>query len=89
MIPSLTDTSDSARIFHYCDAGETSRADFAVEIIAQADLQCRVVPVSSGEYPSPAARPRYSVLDTARITRELGIIPPTWKEQLKIVMEWM
>ncbi|MDR2882345.1 MAG: dTDP-4-dehydrorhamnose reductase [Alistipes sp.] len=78
MIPELGEMG----LFHFCDAGTVSRADFAVEIIRQAGLSCRVVPVGSDEYPSPARRPIYSALDTAKITRTFGIAPRPWQEPL-------
>jgi dTDP-4-dehydrorhamnose reductase len=71
-----------AAVYQFCDAGVVSRADFAVEIIRQAGLACRVVPVSSSEYTSPAERPLYSALDTAKITRTFGIAPLSWAETL-------
>jgi dTDP-4-dehydrorhamnose reductase len=71
-----------AQLFHFCDAGVVSRADFAVEIIRQAGLSCRVEPVSSDEYPAPAKRPAYSALDTQKITRTFGIAPRPWQEPL-------
>ncbi len=78
MIPTLGEMG----LYHFCDAGVVSRADFAVAIIRQAGLKCRVVPVRSDEYPSPAKRPAYSALDTAKITRTFGITPRPWQEPL-------
>ena len=69
-------------VYHFCDAGVVSRADFAAEIISQAGLRCRVVPVSSDEYPSVAQRPMYSALDTGKITRDFGVVPRPWQEPL-------
>lgn len=41
-----------------------------------------ITPVSSGEFPAPAARPAYSVLDGARLASVLGAPQPTWQAQL-------
>ncbi len=71
-----------AQIYHFCDAGVVSRADFAVEIIRRAGIECRVVPVASDHYPSAAKRPIYSALDTAKITRTFGITTRPWQEPL-------
>ncbi len=71
-----------AQIYHFCDAGVVSRADFAVEIIRQAGLDCQVLPVASDQYPSAAKRPTYSALDTAKITRTFGITPRPWQQPL-------
>jgi dTDP-4-dehydrorhamnose reductase len=83
MIPAIADSSSMpAEIYHFCDAGVVSRAGFADGIIRQAGLECRVVPVPSSEYPSPAERPLYSALDTGKITRTFGIVPPPWQGPL-------
>jgi dTDP-4-dehydrorhamnose reductase len=83
MIPVLADGPDKpAELYHFCDAGVVSRAGFAVEIVRQAGLNCRIVPVSSAEYPTPARRPAYSALDTSKITRDFGIVPLPWQEAL-------
>lgn len=72
----------SAEIYHYCDCGVVSRAGFAEEIIRQAGLECRVVPVQSSEYTMVARRPAYSALDTSKIGRDFGIEPRPWQEAL-------
>lgn len=76
-LPSLDAT------YHYCGDGETTWHAFATTIIEEArryvPLACmRIDPITTAEYPTPARRPGYSVLDTARI-RGLGIVPPSWK----------
>jgi dTDP-4-dehydrorhamnose reductase len=83
MIPALLSEPRPAEIYHYCDAGVVNRADFAAEIIRQAELSCRVIPVSSSEYPMAAARPVYSALDTAKITHDFGIVPSPWQDALR------
>ncbi len=82
MIPRLVEAPRRAGIYHYCDSGAVSRAEFAAEIVRQAGLDSRVVPVASSEYPMTAARPAYSALDTARIGRDFGIFPRQWQETL-------
>jgi dTDP-4-dehydrorhamnose reductase len=83
MIPSLLAADSPADIYHYCDAGVVSRADFAAEIIRQAGLSCKVVPVASSEYPMSAARPAYSALNTSKLTLTFGITPRPWQEALR------
>ncbi len=75
-------------VWHFANVGETSWYEFACAI-RQAMLDVgeevsvqRIVPVSTAEFPRPAARPAYSVLDTGRLTRVAGIVPRTWKEAL-------
>jgi dTDP-4-dehydrorhamnose reductase len=76
-------------IYHYTNEGAISWFDFAEEICAQGKKQglisgnCAVKPCSSAEYPSKAARPAYSVLDTGKIKQALGIEIPRWDASLK------
>ncbi len=88
MIPILVDEPDKpAELYHFCDAGIVTRADFAAEIIRQAGLSCRVVPVSSEEYGSPVHRPVYSALDTSKTTRDFGVVPRPWQQELAVCLE--
>lgn len=70
-------------IYHYSNEGVASWYDFAKEIIDLKDMQCKVVPIKSEEYPTPAKRPYYSVLDKTKIKKELMIEIPHWKESLR------
>ncbi len=70
-------------IYHYTDAGVASWYDFAVAIMRLAGLPCRVEPINSDEYPTPAARPHYSVLDKHKIVATYGVEMPHWHESLR------
>jgi dTDP-4-dehydrorhamnose reductase len=56
--------------------------EFAVEIMNYAKLSCKVHPISTENYPMPAARPAYSVLDTSKIRKTFGVEIPNWKDSL-------
>ncbi len=73
-------------VYHYCDAGEISWYDLAVETFRLAGIGVRVNPITTAEYPAPARRPAYSVLDTARI-RSAGVLTPFWKDPLRECIE--
>jgi dTDP-4-dehydrorhamnose reductase len=45
----------------------------------------RIVPISTAEYPTPASRPAYSVLSNAKLSRDFGVMLPTWSQQLREV----
>jgi dTDP-4-dehydrorhamnose reductase len=69
-------------IYHVAGAGPVTWHGFALAIVAEARrhraVACeRVEPITTAEFPTPARRPAYSVLDTARL-RELGVVPPPW-----------
>ena len=79
-------------IYHLAAAGETSWHGFAEAILAadparERQRARRVVPIATAEYPTPAPRPRYSVLDSGRAARELRVALPHWREQLRLCME--
>jgi dTDP-4-dehydrorhamnose reductase len=90
-IARIIETAETGRddiwgTYHFASAGSTTWFGFAAEIFAQAQALGRPVPklkpITTAEYPTPARRPAYSVLDTARITRVFGIAPPDWREAL-------
>lgn len=81
---------NTSGIFHYCNAGPTTWFSFAEEIVARLrtrrPIACeRILPITTNEYPLPAKRPAYSVLDTRKI-QLLGIVPPSWTIGLARVM---
>jgi dTDP-4-dehydrorhamnose reductase len=71
--------------FHASDAGECTWFEFAKAAVARAGLSCQVEPCSSAEYPSPARRPSYSVLDLSRTEALIGPLTP-WEESLARVV---
>jgi len=78
--------------YHYCGGGETSWHGFAVKIFELARhrevFRVRdVQPIKTSEYPSPARRPAYSVLDCSLIKRVFGITSPPWAESLARMMD--
>jgi dTDP-4-dehydrorhamnose reductase len=74
-------------IYNYSNEGVCSWYDFANAIIELNGLKCKVVPVRSKDYPTPAPRPPYSVLDKARIKKDFGIQIPWWKESLNVCLQ--
>ena len=74
--------SNEKEIYHFTDEGVCSWYDFATEIMAQSKLSCKVYPIESKDYPTPAARPHYSVLNKAKIKQRFNINIPHWKEGL-------
>ncbi|MBN2814337.1 MAG: dTDP-4-dehydrorhamnose reductase [Bacteroidales bacterium] len=69
-------------VFNFSDEGVCSWYDFAVEIMKLAGSACRIKPIRTGEYPLPAKRPAYSVLDKQKIKNNFGISIPYWKDSL-------
>lgn len=69
-------------LYHVTGAGETSWYGFARLILESSGLSCRLVPISSNEFPAPARRPSYSVLDNAKLRETLGLALPDWRVSL-------
>ena len=72
-----------AGIYHYSNKGKISWYDFAKEIATQINSLCIVNGITTSQFPTPAARPSYSVLDTSKISSTFNIIIPEWKDSLK------
>lgn len=76
-------------IYHWSDTDECSWYDFALAIFEEAShlgiLQrpVHIRPITSSEYPTAAARPRYSVLDTTQSRQDLGLEGVQWRVQLR------
>ena len=75
--------SSLAGLYHMTAGGSTTWCGFARAIIGDA---ARVRPVSSSEYPTPARRPRNSLLDNSRLEKGFGIRLPSWEAGMRDVL---
>jgi len=73
-------------VYHFANQGETTWYDFAAKIKAIAGLTCEVQPIETKDFPTPAKRPAYSVLDTSKIEHDLAIDIRHWEDALKDCM---
>ena len=74
-------------IYHFSNEGVTSWYDFTKAIHRIAGItSCHVSPIHTNEYPTPACRPAYSVLDKTKIKNVYGIQIPHWEESLEKCM---
>lgn len=76
-------------VFNYSNEGVCSWYDFAVEIMQHTGSDCRVNPIRTAEYPLPAYRPEYSVLDKKKIKTAFGLTIPYWRNSLQKAMREM
>jgi dTDP-4-dehydrorhamnose reductase len=79
----LAPVATAGGVYHFCNDGVTTWHAFATAIIEEArrirPLACeKVEAITTADYPTPAKRPAYSVLNTNKI-RALGIVPPPWQ----------
>jgi len=83
----ILDIIDSGKwlsgIYHYSNTGKISWCDFAIAIKEMIGTTCIVHPIPTADYPTPAKRPKFSLLDTSKITSTFGIQIPEWRESLQ------
>jgi len=84
----LVDRADQGALgtFHVTDGGECSWFELARAVAAQVSPSCVVEPCSSAEFPRPAPRPSYSVLDLSRTEAVLGRPMTPWQDALGVVL---
>jgi len=70
-------------IYHYSNEGVASWYDFTVNIFQYANIDCKVMPIGSNEFPTAAPRPHYSVLNKAKIKNAYQLEIPHWQTSLK------
>jgi len=69
-------------IYHYGNEGAISWYDFAKAIMEISGIDCEIIPIESKEYPLPAPRPHFSVMNKKKIKDTFGITIPYWKDSL-------
>lgn len=74
-------------IYHYSNEGAASWYDFAKAIFEMKEVDMEVKPLKTHEYPTPAKRPHYSLLDKTKIKNTFRIKIPYWRESLKLCLE--
>ncbi|MEZ5894921.1 MAG: dTDP-4-dehydrorhamnose reductase [Parvularculaceae bacterium] len=77
-------TDGPCGVFHFQGAPPASWADFAEAIFAAAGLQTKVRKITTADFPTPARRPLFTVLDCKKIHNAYGIVQPDWRRDLKI-----
>ena len=85
MLPKLK--AGAKEIYHFSNEGVCSWYDFAIEIMRLSGLGCRVKPIESKDYPTPAKRPFYSVLNKGKVKEDFGLEIKHWSESLKDCVE--
>ena len=73
----------ATKIVHFSNEGVCSWYDFAKTIFELANIQCSVNAIETKDYPTPAKRPHYSVLNKAKIKQTYHLAIPYWKDSLK------
>jgi len=80
-------------LFHYCNDGQASWYEFACAIVEEARMLGyplkveQIIPITTSEYPTPASRPAYSVLSSAKIQALLDNPIPHWRQSLGLMLK--
>lgn len=75
------------QIYHYSNEGVCSWYDFAKAIFEISNINCQVNPIETKDYPTPAPRPHYSVMNKVKMKKIPGLVAPYWKDSLKFYLE--
>ena len=87
IIPKIT--NEKVEIYNYSNEGVLSWYDFAKEIMRMAKLNCKINPIQTFEYPTPAKRPYFSLLNKSKIKSTFNIEIPFWKDSLDECLKTM
>lgn len=75
-------SESGGRVFHFSNEGCCSWYDFAKAVFDLSEIDCEVLPIETHQYPTPATRPFYTILNKSKIKRELGLEIPYWRDSL-------
>ena len=78
-----------AGVYNYSNEGEISWYEFALSIQEIGGFECKVSGIPSSQYPTPAKRPAFSLLDKSKIKATFSLRIPDYKESLRKCMELM
>jgi dTDP-4-dehydrorhamnose reductase len=82
----VTNLNWQAGIYHFSNAGEISWYEFALVIQEIGGFDCQITGIPSAEYPTPARRPKYSLLDKSKIATTFGVAVPAYRKSLERCM---
>lgn len=81
------DLEHHSGLYQVTGAGQTSWWGFAKAIQKASGASCKLLPIASREYPTPAKRPAYSVLDNGKLLETFGLALPDWEVSLAMCLE--
>lgn len=81
------DLKEVGGLYNLTGAGQTSWFGFANAILERSGNECRLIPIPSTDYPAPAKRPAYSVLDNSKFNETFGLSMPHWRHSLEQCLE--
>jgi len=76
------DFKKTSTIYHFSNEGVISWYDFAKAIMELSNIDCSVNPIETYQYPTPAKRPQYSVLNKSKVKSDFNYKVPYWRDSL-------
>ncbi|OUS02398.1 dTDP-4-dehydrorhamnose reductase [Flavobacteriales bacterium 33_180_T64] len=83
----INSKSQEFGVYHYSNEGVASWYDFAKAIFDENKSQISLSPINTEDYPTPAKRPYFSVLDKSKIKSNFDIEIPHWRDSLRIAIK--
>ena len=89
----MVTSNQQAGIYHYSDSGIASWYDFAVAIYEESrnlnllDKEIKIQPINTSQFPTPARRPPYSVLDCSQTYKIWGVQQEHWRSALRKMLQ--
>ena len=80
---SFKESAQTTQIYHYSNEGEISWHEFAQEIFKLAEIDCKINPIKTEHYPTPAQRPNNTSLNKENIVRHFDLHLTHWKKSIK------
>jgi len=80
---SKEDFKNKSKIYHYSNEGVLSWYDFARAIMEIGNVNCNIKPIETKDYPTPAKRPSYSLMNKTKIKEDFNVSIPYWRDSLK------
>jgi len=77
------EVGQKTQVYHYSNAGKVSWYDFAKEIFKMAEVGCTVNPITTQQYPTPAQRPKNTLMNKNKIIEKFGVEILDWKKSLE------
>ena len=75
--------NSNGKVYHFSNEGVASWYDFAIAIMTLGNVNCKVKPIETKDYPTLAKRPHFSVLNKSKIKNDFNISIPFWKDSLE------
>ena len=75
------------QIYHYSSQGDCSWYEFTKEIFRIAEVSCKVEPIKTDQYPTPAKRPKNTVINKDKIINIFGIVISDWTKSIRICIK--